>query len=126
MKLITEAGFRALLSAPWYLNRISYGPDWQDAYLVEPLAFEGTPEQKSLVIGGEACMWGEYVDSTNLEPRLWPRAGAIAERLWSNELVTDLDFAFTRLSEFRCELLRRGVQAQPLSVGYCEQEFENS
>lgn len=41
MKLITEAGFRALLSAPWYLNRITYGPDWQDAYLVEPLAFEG-------------------------------------------------------------------------------------
>nr|XP_012306689.1 beta-hexosaminidase subunit alpha isoform X2 [Aotus nancymaae] len=104
--LITKAGFRALLSAPWYLNRISYNPDWKEFYKVEPLAFEGTPEQKALVIGGEACMWGEYVDNTNLVPRLWPRAGAVAERLWSNKLTSDLTFAYERLSHFRCELLR--------------------
>ncbi|MBZ3883423.1 Beta-hexosaminidase subunit alpha [Sciurus carolinensis] len=124
MELITKAGFRALLSAPWYLNRITYGPDWKDFYKVEPLGFKGTPEQKALVIGGEACMWGEYVDSTNLVPRLWPRAGAVAERLWSKNSLTDVKFAYQRLSHFRCELLRRGVQAQPLNIGYCEQEFE--
>uniref|UniRef100_G1RUM1 Beta-hexosaminidase n=1 Tax=Nomascus leucogenys TaxID=61853 RepID=G1RUM1_NOMLE len=126
LELVTKAGFRALLSAPWYLNRISYGPDWKDFYVVEPLAFEGTPEQKALVIGGEACMWGEYVDNTNLVPRLWPRAGAVAERLWSNKLTSDQTFAYERLSHFRCELLRRGVQAQPLNVGFCEQEFEQT
>ncbi|EGW04522.1 beta-hexosaminidase subunit alpha isoform X1 [Cricetulus griseus] len=126
MEEITKAGFRALLSAPWYLNRVTYGPDWKDMYKVEPLAFHGTSEQKGLVIGGEACMWGEYVDSTNLVPRLWPRAGAIAERLWSSNLTTNMDFAFKRLSHFRCEMLRRGVQAQPISVGYCEQEFEQT
>ncbi|XP_042553367.1 beta-hexosaminidase subunit alpha isoform X2 [Dipodomys spectabilis] len=126
MEQITKAGFRALLSAPWYLNRISYGPDWKDMYTVEPLAFEGTKDEKDLVIGGEACMWGEYVDSTNLVPRLWPRAAAIAERLWSSNLTTGLNFAYRRLSHFRCELLRRGVQAQPISVGYCEQEYEQS
>ncbi|XP_047593122.1 beta-hexosaminidase subunit alpha isoform X1 [Lutra lutra] len=126
MELITRAGFRALLSAPWYLNHITYGPDWSEIYMVDPLEFKGSPQQKALVIGGEACMWGEYVDSTNLAPRLWPRAGAVAERLWSNELVTSLDFAFKRLTRFRCELLRRGVQAQPLNVGYCEQEFEQT
>ncbi|KAM5292215.1 beta-hexosaminidase subunit alpha isoform 2-T2 [Ctenodactylus gundi] len=126
MELVTKAGFRALLSAPWYLNRISYGPDWKDMYKVEPLNFEGSPREKSLVIGGEACMWGEYVDSTNLVPRLWPRGGAIAERLWSSNTTTNLDFAYERLSRFRCELLRRGVQAEPINVGYCEQEFEET
>ncbi|NWX89837.1 HEXA hexosaminidase, partial [Nothoprocta pentlandii] len=71
MAQVTKAGYRALLSAPWYLNRISYGQDWINAYQVEPLQFEGAPEQKERVIGGEACMWGEYVDVTNLTPRLW-------------------------------------------------------
>uniref|UniRef100_A0A8C6REA0 Beta-hexosaminidase n=1 Tax=Nannospalax galili TaxID=1026970 RepID=A0A8C6REA0_NANGA len=126
MEQITKAGFRALLSAPWYLNRIAYGPDWKDMYKVEPLGFHGTPEMRNLVIGGEACMWGEYVDSTNLVSRLWPRAGAIAERLWSSNQTTDMEFAYKRLSHFRCELLRRGIQAQPISVGYCEQEFEHT
>lgn len=41
LELITKAGFRALLSAPWYLNRIAYGPDWKNFYTVEPLAFAG-------------------------------------------------------------------------------------
>ena len=41
MELITKAGFRALLSAPWYLNHITYGPDWSEIYMVEPLEFKG-------------------------------------------------------------------------------------
>uniref|UniRef100_A0A8C4YG21 Beta-hexosaminidase n=1 Tax=Gopherus evgoodei TaxID=1825980 RepID=A0A8C4YG21_9SAUR len=120
---VTKAGYRALLSAPWYLNRISYGQDWQAAYQVEPLEFEGSLEQKALVIGGEACMWGEFVDVTNLTPRLWPRAGAIAERLWSNKTVRDLQDAYIRLADFRCTLLRRGIPAQPLFTGYCDAEY---
>lgn len=35
-----------------------------------------------------------------------PRAGAVAERLWSSKSITNTDFAFKRLSQFRCELLR--------------------
>ena len=30
-------------------------------------------------------MWTEHVDHTNLECRMWPRAGAIAARLWGYE-----------------------------------------
>eukprot|EP00095_Tigriopus_kingsejongensis_P003716 maker-scaffold36_size508890-snap-gene-4.13 protein:Tk03716 transcript:maker-scaffold36_size508890-snap-gene-4.13-mRNA-1 annotation:"hypothetical protein T265_05296" len=48
MTKATKAGFPVLLSAPFYLNRISYGSDWVPMYEVEPLNFEGTEEQKQL------------------------------------------------------------------------------
>uniref|UniRef100_A0AAY4DFV9 Beta-hexosaminidase n=1 Tax=Denticeps clupeoides TaxID=299321 RepID=A0AAY4DFV9_9TELE len=122
---ITKAGHRVLLSAPWYINHISYGQDWRNSYTVQPQNFSGTEEQKKLVIGGEVCMWGEYVDATNLSPRLWPRACAAAERLWSDEVQTSsVDQAFPRLTDFRCRLLRRGIQAEPLYVGHCKNEYQ--
>nr|XP_033490046.1 beta-hexosaminidase subunit alpha isoform X1 [Epinephelus lanceolatus] len=122
---MTKAGMRVLLAAPWYINHISYGQDWRDYYTVQPLNFSGSEEQKKLVIGGEVCMWGEYVDATNLTPRLWPRASAAAERLWSDEKQTSsVDKAFPRLQEFRCKLVRRGIQAEPLYVGHCKHEYQ--
>ncbi|XP_056602811.1 beta-hexosaminidase subunit beta isoform X2 [Triplophysa dalaica] len=122
---VTRAGFTTILSAPWYLDWISYGQDWQRYYKVEPLSFPGTDEQKKLVIGGEACLWGEYVDATNLTPRLWPRASAVAERLWSDEKVTDLNNAYERLAQHRCRMVKRGIPAEPLFVGHCRHEYNS-
>uniref|UniRef100_A0A8C3Q1K1 Beta-hexosaminidase subunit alpha n=1 Tax=Chrysolophus pictus TaxID=9089 RepID=A0A8C3Q1K1_CHRPC len=114
MANVTKAGYRALLSAPWYLNRISYGQDWMAAYQVEPLKFNGSSalqEKLSLT----------YLPLSHVPSR--PRAGAVAERLWSNATVRNLQDAYVRLADFRCELLRRGVQAEPLFIGYCDHEF---
>ena len=44
---------RVLLSAPWYLNYISYGVDWQKYYKINPQDFGGNQDQKKLVLGGE-------------------------------------------------------------------------
>ena len=78
---VTKAGYNAILSAPWYLNYIEFGVDWPDRYMVEPLNFTGTTEQKNLVIGGSAAMWGEYVDATNILARTWPSASAVGKAI---------------------------------------------
>ncbi|XP_065513738.1 beta-hexosaminidase subunit beta [Caloenas nicobarica] len=119
---VTRAGFTTILAAPWYLDYISYGQDWRKYYSVEPLNFSGSEKQKKLLIGGEACLWGEFVDATNLTPRLWPRASAVGERLWSSRNVTSLQDAYRRLTNHRCRMLRRGIAAEPVFVGYCAHE----
>jgi hexosaminidase len=45
MGRVTAAGYHAVLSAPFYLNYISYGSDWPKYYQVEPTAFPSSDPQ---------------------------------------------------------------------------------
>ncbi|KAI1304971.1 Beta-hexosaminidase subunit alpha [Halotydeus destructor] len=112
---VTEAGYSALLSSPWYLNYIHYGPDWMDMYTSDPQGFNGTVEQLNKVLGGEACLWTEFVDSSNLISRSWPRGSAVAERLWSSKDLKDWKAASPRLELHNCRMQARGVSVEPLN-----------
>ena len=54
-------------------------------------------EQKSRILGGEACMWSEFVSPETVDSRIWPRAAAVAERLWSPQGVKDIKDMYRRL-----------------------------
>ncbi|CAG2114673.1 unnamed protein product, partial [Medioppia subpectinata] len=99
---VTKAGYQAILSSCWYLNKISYGTDWHKYYTCEPFNFKATEQQYSLVIGGEATIWGEWVDASNVIGRTWPRALAVAERLWSSRDLKNPMAANRRFDRQRC------------------------
>lgn len=124
LKAVTEAGYKALLSSCWYLDYIDYGADWKTYYDCDPTNFTGTAERKALVLGGEACIWAEFVDATNLISRTWPRACAAAERLWSPAAVNNPEKASARFEEQRCRMLRRGLNVEPENgPGVCECDY---
>jgi hexosaminidase len=106
MKAVTSGGFKTILSSCWYLDHISYGTDWHQYYACDPQSFNGTDGEMANVIGGHASLWAEYVDSTNFISRMWPRASAVAERLWSPKTVVSLTDAAVRIDNHRCRLLR--------------------
>jgi hexosaminidase len=78
-----RAGYRGVLSFGYYLDHLQPASVYYSGDPLGGVAHELRPEQKALILGGEACMWSEYVDPETVDSRIWPSAAAIAERLWS-------------------------------------------
>jgi hexosaminidase len=103
-----ELGYEGLLSNGYYLD-LNYSAE--SHYLSDPIPPDSTlaPEARARVLGGEACMWGEFVSPENIDSRLWPRAAAVAERLWSPASVRDVDDMYRRLEVQSARLDRLGM-----------------
>jgi len=92
-----QEGHRALLSNGYYLDLAEPA---EKHYLVDPLSGDAaalSPEQQKSILGGEACMWSEIVTPENVDSRIWPRAAAIAERLWSQAEVREVESMYLRM-----------------------------
>jgi hexosaminidase len=102
-------GYRGILSSGYYLDAMA--PAAQH-YLVDPLAGADatlTPAQQKLILGGEACMWEEFASDETIESRIWPRAAAIAERLWSPQQVQDVNSMYRRMAAISAHLEELGL-----------------
>jgi len=91
-------GVAGILSNGYYLD---LGYSAAHHYAVDPLGGDAdslNEEQKKLVLGGEACMWSEFVPPEVLDLRVWPRMAAVAERFWSPQNVTDAADMYRRLA----------------------------
>lgn len=79
-----------------------------------------------VISGGEACLWTEQVDEWNLDSRLWPRAAALAERLWTDPQLDTTTYmiqedVYTRLTTHRERLISRGIKPEAMWPAWCTQ-----
>ena len=99
-----QQGYSGLLSFGYYLDLM-----WPAArhYAIDPMSGAASTlsaEEKSRILGGEACMWGEWISPENMDSRVWPRTAAIAERLWSPQEVQDVGSMYAGLDELSWRL----------------------
>lgn len=133
---LLEDGYKILVSHvdAWYLD-CGFGKwretgeaacdpyrPWQTVYTHRPW----NPITKKQMIGGEVCLWSEQLDAASLDTRLWPRAAAFAERVWSDPLLNDdplviQEDVYTRLVTQRERLLSRGLSAEAMWPLWCSQ-----
>ena len=111
-----KLGHRGLLAYGYYLDLM-----WPAArhYAVDPMATTTTggaaaltAEEQKRILGGEACMWAEYITPETIDSRLWPRLAAIAERFWSPQEIRDNQSMYRRLEEVSWRLRWLGLTNQ--------------
>ena len=127
-----KAGMPTVLSAALYFDMenpggVGYCSEyfWQDTwkcvYRTEP--YDSLPSDsrhyRGLVLGMQGCMWGEGVNRFNWDSRVWDKAMALSERMWSDRRVNDTEAAEGRLARHLCRLNQLGVAAGPIKAGWC-------
>ncbi|MBP8256959.1 MAG: family 20 glycosylhydrolase [Opitutaceae bacterium] len=105
----TRHGCSTLLSNGYYLDL------WWPAgrhYLVDPLPENSGMDarQRTRVLGGETAMWNEWTTEERLDFAIWPRAAAVAERLWSRAETRDVADMYRRLHAFSRNLEFLGLR----------------
>ncbi len=101
-------GYKTVLSNGFYID-LMLGVE--SYYLNDPMPKNTTlsNEEKARILGGEATMWSELVTPSTIDSRIWPRTAAIAERLWSNETITDLSSLRKRMNTISFQLEELGI-----------------
>ncbi|XP_074113573.1 chitooligosaccharidolytic beta-N-acetylglucosaminidase-like [Cotesia typhae] len=94
---------------------------WKKIYNNSPLNIarhHGVENKTHLILGGEAALWTEQTDSVSVDPRLWPRSAALAERLWAEPETSWRNFE-QRMLFHRERLVKRGIRADSLEPEWC-------
>jgi hexosaminidase len=84
------------------------------AYRFDPVAGV-VPEARSRILGSQAQLWGGYIwNEYDLAWKMWPRACAMAEILWTGPAKKDFADFIGRMRTHRRRLIGMGVNCAPL------------
>jgi len=114
-----------------YSSWVGEGNNWCSPYKGWQLVYDNSPrtlyreqggsrDKEENILGGEAAMWSEQVDGAAVMHKLWPRASALGERLWTDP-DTNWKQAELRMLAQRDRLLGRGVASDALQPEWCSQ-----
>jgi hexosaminidase len=115
---------------PWYtFNYGGPGGSWCAPYKTWQRIYDYdftdglTAEEKKHILGAITPLWSEQSDDTTVDSKVWPRAAALAELVWSGnndaqgkKRTTQLT---ARILNFREYLVANGIGAAPLQPEYC-------
>ncbi|KAL6513496.1 Beta-hexosaminidase 2 [Orobanche gracilis] len=95
---------------------------WQTIYNYD-ITYGLNKTESKMVLGGEVALWSEQADAIVMDSRIWPRASAMAEGLWSGNRdemgKKRYAEATDRLNEWRYRMVRRGIGAEPIQPLWC-------
>ena len=88
--------------------------DLEKSYTFDPL-LGVSDSAKPHILGGQCCLWSEYVwNFHELNWRMWPRAFAMSEILWTYPEKRDFSEFTERVGLYRIRLIRQGINCAPL------------
>jgi len=137
---LLDQGYRLIISNAdaWYLDCgfggwVGSGNNWCSPYKGWQLMYDNKPYEslngswtitdpakRKNLLGGETALWSEQADEFCMDSRIWPRASAVAERLWSDPQTSWLQ-ADDRMQLHRERLVNRGVYADTIQPLWCLQ-----
>lgn len=129
MKATYPKNYFVLAPFDYYYLDCGYGNKYGDNSWCDPFKtwwtiykFEPTDWLKDRsVLGGEVPAWSEMFDDWNIHTRIWPRAAAMADKLWS-EIPQPLNLAaiLDRLNAFASKLNEANIPTSAMTGTYCE------
>lgn len=99
------------------------GNSWCDPFHTFWNIYEFEPStylNDSSVLGGTVAAWSELFSDLNIHTRIWPRAAAMADKLWSDVTKVDLVAIVNRQDAFATLLNSKGIPTTPITGRYCE------
>ena len=99
--------------------------NWELIYSYDPVGAL-TAEEATYVLGGEIAIWSELTDPMNLDSKVWPRASAAGEVLWSGRHDASGQnrsqiTAAPRLAELTERMVKKGIRSGPVQMIFCTQ-----
>lgn len=87
----------------------------QKVYEFEPVPKELTNQEAKLILGGQACVWTEYIETPEkLEYLVFPRALALSEVLWSSSVNRNPAYFNQKVNTHLERLKNYGINFQAL------------